>query len=373
MIPPSSIRFPLAMALLFAAGCAAPPPLRQTPLSQNELDPFLASGRDARELGITIYPAPAGTRFANANRPHAERTAQLDFVSPRNSPRPVVNLETPLADRPFPVLLDSSARQNWAVMSSLRALDFRAFKPPLGEYADHVVADIPGYAGAGNTLIFDTLHVEYPVFHVPPARGGLGPLARVAEEEADRRPGAPPAPGLTQARRMPAVVGASLLQSFAGYVRFDFPGRSVGFSSSGTYRPAGAVLANLPMRDWRGRPAIQAALDGEPVTLVIDTAGDFDLAVPGEVPAGATGTLVLGAWAIEEAGIAAHAALGLPEDFPARLGLGLLARAAVTLDFKNRRVWFEGKALPGAEKSGTSSGDETAEDEAPVHYRGITR
>lgn len=372
MISPSFIRFPLATALLWAAGCAAPPPLRQTPLSQGELDPFLASGRDARELGITIYPAPAGTRFANANRPHAERTAQLDFVSPRNSPRPVVNLEAPLADRPFPVLLDSSARQNWAVMSSLRTLDFRAFKPPLGEYADHVVADIPGYAGAGRTLLFDTLHVEYPVFHVPPARGGLGPLARVAEDP-DRRPGRAPTPGQTLARRMPAVVGSALLQSFAGYVRFDFPRRSVVFSSSGTYRPAGAVRANLPMLDWRGRPAIQATLDGAPLTLVIDTAGDFDLAFPGEVPEGATGTLAIGGWSIAEAGIAAHAALGLPEDFPARLGLGVLARGAVTLDYKNRRVWFEGKTLPGAEKSATSSGDETAGGEAPVHYRGITR
>jgi hypothetical protein len=66
-------------------------------------------------------------------------------------------------------------------------------------------------------------------------------------------------------------------------VRFDFPGRSVRFSSSGrAYKPANAaaVAADLPLLDWRGRPAVAATLGGQPTTLILDTGGDFDLALP---------------------------------------------------------------------------------------------
>lgn len=359
-----SIRACLAAALLGAAGCTTPGPLEQTPVGQDELDAFLASGRDARNYGITIYDGPAGTRFEFANRVHLGRSAQLPFVSPKGSTRPVVRAETPLAD-PFPVLLDSSARQNWATMAALKGLVYRPFAPPSGEYPDHVAADIPGYAGIGNKLIFERLHVENPVFCVAPARGGLGPLARAA-----RDPGAAPKAAKAAdlaARRMPVVAGAALLRSFA-FLRFDFPARTVGLSTSGTYKPAAAVLASLPLRDWKGRPAVQATLGGRPLTVVIDTAGDFDLALPPGIPV--DGPLVLGPLVLEDLRPAAHAELGLPADFPARLGRGVLARFAVTLDYKQQRVWFEGKALPGAADSASSAEDE---DPAPVHYRGITR
>lgn len=361
-----SIRAWLAAAVLGAAGCATPGPLEQTPLAQDELDAFLASGRDARTYGITIYADSAGSRFESANRVHMDQSAQLPFVSPKGDPLPVVRAETPLSD-PFPVLLDSSARHNWAAMASMKGLDYRLFAPPSGEYADHVVADVPGYAGTGNKLILDGRHIEYPIFYVAPARGGLGPLARVGENP-DAAPKSRKAADQA-ARKMPAIVGAALLRSFA-FVRFDFQERSVFFSTHGTYKPAApsAVRACLPLRDWKGRLAVQGTWGNEPITLVIDTAGDFDLSLPGpDLP---EGPLVLGRWPIDDVRPVAHGDLGLPEAFPARLGLGVLSRFAVTLDFKQQRVWFEGKALPETAESASSMEDE---DPAPVHYRGITR
>ena len=62
--------------------------------------------------------------------------------------------------------------------------------------------------------------------------------------------------------------------------------------------------------------------------------------------------------------------LGLPETFPARIGLGLLSRYTLILDHKNQRVWIEGKPLPRLEESDPSIEEETT---APVQYRGITR
>ncbi len=317
--------------------------------------------------GITIYPDPAGTRFEFANRPHADRAAQLDFVSPSGSPFPVVEVRSALTD-PFPMLLDSSARQSWAALASAKGLEYRIFAPPTGEYADHVVADIPGYAGVGNKLIFDKLHVESPIYCMAPAAGGLGALSRAAE-----RPDLAPAVAKARdkfARRIPVAMGAAAMRGFA-FVRFDFPGRSVRFSSTRAYAPANpsAVAANLPLLDWRGRPAVQAMLDGEPIILVIDTAGDFDLSLPG-TPAAETGALALGALVLDDVNTVSHASRCLPEDFPARLGLGILARFAVTLDQRNRRVWFEEKSLSGAAESATPTEDEMP---APVQYRGITR
>lgn len=358
------IRCLLATALLGAGGCATPK-LATEPLSQDAVDQFLASGRDARTYGITIYPAAAGTRFEFANRPRPEQTMRLDFAGPRSSPVPIVKGRSAITD-PFPILLDTSARQSWATLASAKGLEYRVFAPPEGENADHVATEIPGYAGVGNKLIFDKLHVESPVYYVAPAGGGLGALARAAE-----RPDLPAAVAARRekaAARLPLVLGSETLRHFA-CVRFDFPGRAVELSSTQAYSPANAsaVVANLPMQDWQGRPAVAATLDGRPLTLVIDTAGDFDLAVPGE-PDAETGTLELGGLVRDGAKIETHDALGLPADFPARLGLGVLADYAVALDYKNRRVWFEDPRAAGGE---SAEAPDPASPPEPIRYRGV--
>ena len=348
--------------LIGASGCAGPVPLHAIPLGQQELDQFLAQARDARVYGITTYQEAAGPRFESANRLHLGQSAKLDFVSPRGLALPVVRAKSPMKVE-FPLLLDSSARQSWLLLESVPAMDYRPFAPPAGEYPDHVVADIPGYVGAGNALVLDQLQVEYPVFYVPPARGRLGPLARMEAGTGDTTA------MQKLAGRLPAVMGAALMHSFA-FIRFDFPGRTVVFSADTPYQPASkaAVRARLPLLDWRGRPAIEGRLAGRRVTLVLDTAGGFDLSLPADQAADAAGSLVLGDWQLDQVETATHADLGLPEDFPARLGLGVLARGVVTLDYRNRCVWFEEKPLPGAEKSAT-----TPQDDTPVQYRGITR
>ena len=362
------IRWLLATALLGAGGCAAPGHLASTPLSQTEVDRLLAGGRDARAYGITIYEDPVGTRFEFANRPHSDRAARLDFVSPKNSKMPIIQVHSALTD-PFPALLDSSAHQSWAVLAAAKGLEYRIFAPPTGEYADHVVSEIPGYAGVGNKLIFDELHVESPVYYVAPAAGGLGALARAAEKPE-------PLPDLAAKRekaaaRLPLVLGSETLRNFA-FVRFDFPARAVVLSSTSAYQPAdaAAVAANLPMLDWRGRPAVQATLDGVPIALVIDSAGDFDLCLPGGPATAGRAELALGTQLTAEVEIAAATDCGLPVDFPARVGLGVLAGYAVTLDYKNRRVWFEDPLRAVPQPAAPPSNDDRPE---PIQYRGVRK
>ena len=74
------IRWLLATALLGAGGCATPDRLAAVPLSQSEVDQFLAGGRDARTYGITIYPGASGTRFEFANRPRPERRTRKPVI-----------------------------------------------------------------------------------------------------------------------------------------------------------------------------------------------------------------------------------------------------------------------------------------------------
>ncbi len=360
------IRWLLATVLLSAGGCATPKTPEAVPLTQDEVDRFLAGGRDARTYGITLYPGAAGTRFEFANRPRPDRTVRLDFAAANPPFWPVVKGRSAITD-PFPILLDTSARQNWATMAAARGLEYRTFAPAEGEYADHVAAGIPGYAGVGNKLVFDKLHVESPVYYVAPAAGGLGALARAAERpELDSAVAARRA---KSAARLPVVLGAALLRNFA-YVRIDFPARAVEFSSTRAYKPAqgSALAANLPMLDWRGRPAVQATLDGQPILLVLDTAGDFDLVLPGEPANVGPAELALGARATAAVDVAAAADYGLPAEFPARLGLGVLADYAVTLDFKNRRVLFENPAAAADDVSATQADEDVSE---PIHYRGV--
>ncbi len=366
MINRLSIRGFCATALLLgAAGCTTPVPLAQSPLTQDGVDQFLAAGRDPRVFGITTYQDPGGPRFEFANRPHPDQSARRDFISPKNTKFPVIEAQSAITDI-FPMLVDTSARQTWGAMSSAKGLEYRVFAPPTGEYADHVIAEIPGYAGVGNKLILDELHIESPIYYLAPARGMLGALSRIAGT-----PGLAPAAQQARekfARRIPVVMGAAMLRNFA-CVRFDFPARAVMFSTTRAYKPANAsaVVANLPMLDWRGRPAVQAVLGGQPVTLVLDTAGEFDLSLPADAPA-TDGPLALGDLEFDDVRVNFHGELDLPEKFPARLGLGLLSRYAVTLDFKNRRVWFEDPSRPAAE---TAPAD-TDENPQPVQYRGVS-
>jgi hypothetical protein len=357
------IRMTVLAAALASAGCSTTPNAPLLPLGQDDLDRFLASGRDAREYGITTYHDAAGPRFEFANRPRPSRTADMPFAGPRSSPLPLLRAKSGRA-ADLHALLDTSARQSWLRMEAGEAMDYRVFSPPLGEYPDHVDLEIPGYAGVANKLVFAKLHVESPIFYVPPARGGLGALARVGENEWL----SPKAEKLRDewAAQTHAVVGAAALRPFS-FVRFDFPNRSVLLASDKTYAPAhpSAVRAVLPLRDWRGRPAIHAVLGGDPILLVLDTAGDFDLSLPADVePLGSD--LRLGDHAADPIVLSSHEEHRLPAAYPARLGLGVLARYALTLDFKNKRAWFEGP--PPADLPATPNAPETDE---PVRYIGV--
>lgn len=362
----------LTLSIIGGGGCATPPPGAPVPLGQSAVDQFLKSGRDPRYLGITVYGSGAQTRFEFANRVHQDRAATRPFVSPAGDSLPIIEAKTGV-ESPFHLLLDSSARQSWLLMAACRAMDYRVFAPPTGEYPDHVCSEVPGYAGAGNKVILDMLHLESPIFYVPMASGHAGPLARM--EETPEGPLDDKAVKRREKTRtgIHAVMGAAMMRAFA-YVRLDFPHREIRFSTHATYQPTSrnGTLAVLPMKDWRGRPAVTLQLNGTPMTAVIDTGGDFGLSLPGPPPA-LTGNIQLGKQlSIPDAELRSHELLGLPDTFPARLGLRLMKPYIWTLDFKNNRVWIEDPdAAPSLTDEGVES-DAGAGSTVPVRYKGVT-
>ncbi|MBR6022407.1 MAG: hypothetical protein IK066_08325 [Kiritimatiellae bacterium] len=363
-------------ALAWASGCAAPTgraSLQLRELTQAELDAFLEKGADPMTRGIRVRRGPSGAEFDGGNRPWLGKMSRTRLKKAPEGWLPVTEAET--ADKTkFNALVDTSARQSWLLYDSVRALDFRPFKEggkPTGEYPDHVESAIPGYAGAANKAVLGKkLHVEYPVFYVAPGHGMLGPLAR--EENGT---GAGGKAGQWR-RKTHAVFGAALLKTFAT-VRLDFRTGWVTWMSSQEYKGGGkGGGVGTALGDWRGRPTVAVRLGGKELSAVVDTAGDFAVSVPASwLRDGADGAevampLELGGRNIgENVRVRTHESLGLPGDWPARVGWQIWKEYAVTFDWKHGKMWLD---KPEWAAAGTGGGDEkTAGEAGPVRYRGI--
>ena len=380
--PPKSVLARLlgtAVLAVLAAGCLGldKMPLDPTPASQAELDAFLERGRDSRASNITIYKGTTGKAvFEFANRPWDGKAALAEFVGSKKSRLPILEAKTALGVE-FGLLLDPTARQSWCLYDSVRAMDYCPFREPpgndpVGEYPDHVLSAVPGYAGVANKIIFGTLHIESPIFYVPPAHGLLGPLARPqAAPEPGRDPDVQKA--LNRARKQAhAVMGAALMQKFS-FIRVDFRKRSATLASSLPYKPGAAtVVAKLPITIRRERPTIEATLDGIPTPCLIDLAGDFVLSLPRAEAADVS--LRLGDYDLGRPPVVTHESIGLPADGLPRIGWQLWREYAVTLDFKQSTLWLEDDApvaAPAADPDTPAPNDPDAP-VAPIHYRGIT-
>lgn len=373
---PSILAVP-ALLLLALCACQTPTLVPPVPLDQSQVDAFVARAHDPREMNVTVYlNAPGGPRFAFANRPHPERRAEAAFAFSSASPfarLPLLAAKTG-RETPFNILLDTSARQSWLLLSACPAMDYRAFKypvDPIGEYPDHVPFPVPGYAGTGNKVIFGKIHVESPLFYVPMASGSLGTLSRIFPADPDAPADPADAKRLSKAvASVHAVMGAAMLSSFSR-VSVDFPARTVRFSTaSKPYAPDKRfLLATLPLRSWRGRPAVDVSIDGQPCLAVIDTAALFAVSIP----AGDTSpaTLRIGPISLPDTPLATHAGNDLPASFPVRLGTALFADWTLTFDYQRGLLHIESPFPVSPDPADAEPSGDDAPSGAPVRYKGV--
>lgn len=311
------------------------------PFNREQANALLSKARAPQVFGLTAYNSDAGPVFAGANRVHQGDVARLNFLGERSSTAPIVIMDG-RGELRMPTLIDTCARNNWVTSAGGAQLSITLLSgpPPYQAVAAHVYDEIGGAAGIAQKIVLEKSHIENVIFYLRLAQGPLGPLARWLDK---------PTPV--------AVLGTSFLRAFS-FVQLDYPERKAVLSSSTRFPvpPEEALVAKLPLREILGVPAVEGALDGDPVTILLDTAGDFELVM--NEPANETirrlsiGDLVFP----PDVNVVSSMDQGLgPISYP-RVGRRLLARYKVTLDFKGKMVYFE-RPVPATDNRNTLFGD----------------
>lgn len=312
----------LAGGLAAASGCRSSKSNVVQPMPDSALRAIFAKAQDPRRYWLTPYGSEEGTYFANAHRVHPEQVVERAFISPKNSLSPVLAVQT-VRDNEYPALLDSSSRDNWIGPWGAQVMEAVPLGPPAYEsLPEHVLEPVKGYACLLPKVRMDTLHMENAIFYLRAAYGPLGFLARSDQK---------PAPI--------AVLGTAFMQSFS-FIRLNYRERKALFSSTATFAPSPErLLAAVPLKTVQGALAVEGSLDGEPATIILDTAGDYEIAVA--EPSGTPVRLSLGDLVYPRTApmAARDQALGLP-DHP-RAGARLLAKYIVTFAPKDKMVYFE--------------------------------
>ena len=218
------IFFMLTAVLLMTAGCKTTEPEKTTPISWEAQQAYLKKVRDPRVFGLGIYQTPSGVQIRGGGRLHPAQAEALPMLVEEPF-RPVVNLHGNFGVQ-WPVLLDCASCLS--LIPSLR----------LGQ-----------------------LFVENPLVYVRLANGPLGPAAREIEEPVLR-----------------GVVGWGGLQKLE-QIQFVYSVGHVVLKTTEVYEPNPAlVVAELPLVKHAGVCAVRGTVDGQDGIILIDPAGDFEVA-----------------------------------------------------------------------------------------------
>jgi len=272
---------------------------------------------------VHVFEGPGGLSFQGENRLHAGEWAKIDYKAsvPFNGPR--VELTDRMKEGRV-ALVDTSSAENWAALETAAALGMVPLSPPaLAARPIHVTDSVDGLLCISQSLRLDTLRADSILFFVRASRDGLGVLARGLEK---------PAPAF--------VLGMRFLTEFS-FVRFDVTGRTIVFMTDVEYKPdARRLLGSVPLDLRDGVLAVKGAVNGEPLPILLDSAGNYDVVIPGE-PAGSVRQLSMGDIVLrnlpQQSGEALEGGLsGYP-----RAGLGIFSRFIITLDNRRGVVHFE--------------------------------
>jgi len=306
-------------AVLLASGCKT---TETKPVTWNEQQSYMAKVKDPRQFGYSIYQTPAGIDYRGGSRLHPHQTAELSMKA-EEPLRPVVMLRGKFGIE-SPLLFDFTASASW--MEFDLAQTFGA--QPVGE-SSVVLVKTPGEEIAGclsvvPTLRLDQLYIENPLVYVRLANGPLGSLARGIEKP-----------------ELKGVMGWDLLKKF-GQVRLDYPGKRMVFSTTETaYVPNPAFLvAKIPLVKQAGACVVRGAVDGKAGLILIDPAGDFEVATDG---AAAVSFVELDAGLIFSAPAVSNSPGGT------RIGARLLQSYTVTVCPQAGVIYFE-KSGTGKDK-----------------------
>lgn len=322
----------LAVAAAVLAGCHGPGAMQTTPdgkpvsglaMSEREVQAFIRRAVDPREFAISVaLDANNIPLFVNANRPRPGLTAVAPIVSPPYSRLPLIEGEA--AGRPVRILIDPTSSANWTSLDRARLFGLMPIGPPLVYgLPEHVPDTVRGGLCVAPSLGIDVMSIDAVLFYARAMRGPLWPLSRSAEaHEADM------------------ILGWNFLRAFE-YVRWDFPSRMIEFSTrSAGDQEDGRVLARLPLEKGYDAMVVKGTVDGKTLPLLIDLAGDFELAQD-EAPSAPIRQISLGDVVLRNVRCATIRELGLGFPGLARLGLRAIGRFSLVLENHQNELWIE--------------------------------
>lgn len=307
----------------FPTGCATHRPPENQPLSPSELEQFFSSAQDERRFWLTKYESNQGPVFSGAHRLHTEKFARVAFETPNHLPVPMIALRLRTQEERA-ALIDTSARTSWIEFDLARNTGVIPIGPPSYQlYATHVNDPVPGYLSVAPRLIIDELHVDTALIYVKAEHGPLTHLTRRQKE-----------------LRAPIVLGSEFIRAFH-FVQFDYPNRTVLFSTTTPYQTReNRLIASVPMGDYHGIIAAEGFIDDQRTPFFLDSLGDYAVASSFE-PGATVRRVMLGDLVLRNQPHTDLSALelGIP-DIP-RIGREVLSRFVVTFDVRNRLIHFE--------------------------------
>lgn len=308
-----------ASAILLSAGCKT---TETKPVTWKEQSAYMAKVKDPRRYGYNIYQTPAGLEYRDGSRLHPNQTRILEMAA-KEPVRPVVTLRGKIGQG-TPFLFDFTAAHCWMEFELAQSLG----AVPVSEGGAQLVKmpneEFPFCLSVVPTLRLGQVFMENALVYVRMANGPLGPLARGIEKP-----------------EIKGVAGWDLLRKFA-QIHLDYAGKRIVLSTTETaYVPNPALLvAKVPLVKHAGACAVRGTVDGKAGVILIDPAGDFEVATDG---AAGVFSVQLGDGLIFSAPVVADSPGGT------RIGAKLLQNYTVTVCPPAGVVYFE-KLNDGAGK-----------------------
>lgn len=254
--------FLLTSVLLILAGCKTTELEEATPISWKEQQAYLKRVRDPRVFGLGIYQTPSGVQIRGGGRLHPAQSEALPMLV-EEPLRPVVNLNGTFGTQ-WPVVLDCTEAISWFEFNTAKKIGALA----LGEQGKPQLTarpgdEIPSCLSLIPSLRLGQLFVENTLVYVRLANGPLGPAARGVGDPV-----------------LKGVVGWDVLQKLE-QVQFLYSAGHVVLKTTEAYEPNPAmVVAELPLVKHAGACVVRGTVDGQGGLILIDPAGDFEVAVP---------------------------------------------------------------------------------------------
>lgn len=304
------------VVVLLAAGCKTTELKEVSPVSWEAQRAYTKRASDPRIFGLGIYDTPSGPQIRGGGRLHPSQADVLPMLVTEPL-RPVVNLSGNFG-KEWPVLLDCTASVSRFEFDTARKAGARA----IGEGGTPQLIKKPGEEFAFclsliPSLRLGQLFVENPLVYVRLANGPLGSAARGIEKPVLR-----------------GVVGWNVLKEME-QIQLLYSMGQVILTSTDPYEPNPRLLvAELPLVEHAGACVVRGTINGNAGLILIDPAGDFEVAA-----GGAVSSLTLGA----------NLKISTPAVSPSpggvRIGARLLENYRVTICPKAGVVYFETKMV----------------------------